>query len=89
LAILLDSPFRDLDRIGVIERRQTPLEAFVDRALSKLSVSPDWLVARADELAREAQHAMAGLAWDGVITEVVRSQAFLALREQAAGQGGQ
>src|SRR5262249_18309672 len=37
-AILLDSPFSRLERVSVIERRATPVERFVDRALSLSSV---------------------------------------------------
>ena len=33
-AVLLDSPFARLERIGVIERRQTPVDRLVDRAVS-------------------------------------------------------
>ena len=34
-AVLLDSPFSELCRVGVIERRRTPAAHFVDRALSR------------------------------------------------------
>jgi SAM-dependent methyltransferase len=85
-AVLLGSPFPDLERIGVVERRQTPLERFVDRALSLSSVSPDRIGPRADELAREVREAMTGFARDGQVTEVVESQALLA-RRATAGHG--
>src|SRR5262249_38580810 len=38
-AVLLGSPFAHLERISVIERRTTPVERLVDRALSLSSVS--------------------------------------------------
>jgi SAM-dependent methyltransferase len=79
-AVLLDSPFPYLERLGVIERRQTPLERLVDRTLSFSSVSQGRIGARAQELAREVRDLMATLAQDGMVAEVVESQALVARR---------
>jgi chemotaxis signal transduction protein len=79
--VLLDSPFPHLERISVIERRHTPLEFFVDRALSMSSVSQSQIGARADELAREVTEVMAPFAKDGLVVEVVESEALIARRE--------
>ena len=79
-AVLLDSPFPHLERISVIERRTTPVEHFVDRALSLSSVSSGQIGARADDLARAMGDAMAAFAQDGLVTEVVESEALIARR---------
>jgi SAM-dependent methyltransferase len=80
-AVLLDSPFCDLERIGVIERRQTPVERFVDRALSMSSVSQAG--AATDALAREVGEMMSKFAKDAVVNEVVESEALIARRRGA------
>ncbi len=80
-AVLLDSPFPHLERIGVIERRATPVEQLVDRALSLSSVSHALIGPRADDLAREVRDAMTPFAVAGVLSEVVESQALIARRE--------
>ncbi len=79
-AVLLDSPFCHLERLSVIERRATPVERLVDRALSLSSVSQGQIGGRADDLAREMREAMAAFAKDGVVTEVVESEALIARR---------
>jgi hypothetical protein len=82
-AVLLDSPFPHLERASFIERRATPLERFADRALSLSSVARGLTAARADELAREVREAMAEFARDGVVAEVVESEALIARRGPA------
>jgi SAM-dependent methyltransferase len=82
-AVLLDSPFPRLERIGVIERRRTPVENLVDRALSMSSTSPDRLGPRADDFLRDLRAALAGPNADGLVTEVVESTALLAWRPDA------
>jgi SAM-dependent methyltransferase len=79
-AVLLDLPFPHLERAAVIERRRTPLEQFVDRALSLSSVSRGRIGARADELGREVREAMAAFAREGLVAEVVESEALIARR---------
>jgi hypothetical protein len=77
----LDSPFPQLERISVIERRVTPVEHFVDRTLSLSSVSHAQIGDRSEELAREMRAAMMPFAKDGMVTEVVESKALIARRE--------
>jgi SAM-dependent methyltransferase len=79
-AVLLDSPFSRLERIAVIERRHTPVERFIDRAFSMSSSSEARLGPRAAELAGELRAAMASFAPEGLVTEVVESQALIARR---------
>jgi SAM-dependent methyltransferase len=82
-AVLLDSPFPHLERISVIERRSTQVERIVDRALSLSSVSHGVIGSRADDLAHELREAMAEFAREGLVAEVVESEALIARREPA------
>ena len=79
-AILLASPFHQLERISIIERRFTAVERFTDRALSLSITSPERLGAKADELSSEVRELMAKFAVDGAVTEVVESTALIARR---------
>jgi hypothetical protein len=79
-AVLLDSPFRHLERIAAIERYATPVERFVDWALSLSSVSFGRIRERADDLSREIHQAMGAFARDGMVTEVVETEALIARR---------
>jgi len=83
-AVLLDSPFAALERISVIERRRTPVDRLIDRALSMSSSSPERLGPRAADLVRELRELLAGVAADGLVTEVVESEALIAHRPEAA-----
>jgi SAM-dependent methyltransferase len=79
-AVLLDSSFSQLERIGVIERRQTPLAHIEDRMLSLSSVSRDKIGARAEAMIAELREALATDVIDGAVTEVVESEALIAMR---------
>jgi len=83
-AVLLDSPFPRLERIGVIERRRTSVENLIDRALSMSSTSPERLGPRADDFVREVRAALAAATADGLVIEVVESAALLAWRPDDA-----
>jgi SAM-dependent methyltransferase len=78
--ILLASPFRELERISIIEKRHTPVERFMDRALSLSITSRERLGGKADNLVNEMRELMASFALDGVVTEVVESTALIARR---------
>lgn len=79
-AVLLDSLFNRLETIGVIERRQTAVESLVERALSMSSTSRGKIGEKADELAQAIREAMTVHARNGVVTEVVESDALIAWR---------
>lgn len=79
-AMLLDSPFAALERIGVIERRQTPVDRLIDRAFSMSSSSPERLGPRAADLVGELRAFLAKIAVDGLVTEVIESEALIARR---------
>jgi SAM-dependent methyltransferase len=82
--ILLDSPFSELERASVIERRLTPLDGFVSRALSFSISSPGRIGGRADELASAVRTTLSPYATGGMIPEVVESEALLAFRPSEA-----
>ena len=82
-AILLASPFHQMERISIIERRFTVVERFTDRALSFSVTSRERLGAKADDLASEVGELMAKFAVDGVVTEIVESTALIARRNSA------
>jgi SAM-dependent methyltransferase len=86
-AILLASPFNRLERLGVIERRRVDIDRLVHRALSMSSTSPQRLGSRAQALGREIRALMQGYAIDGMITEIVESQALIARRGRASSRG--
>jgi hypothetical protein len=69
-----------LERIAIIERHATPVERFVDRALSLSSVSFGQSREQADDLARAIHQALAAFARDGMVTEVVETEALIARR---------
>jgi SAM-dependent methyltransferase len=79
-AVLLDSSFNLLVRIGVIERRVIPIERLVDRALSMSTSSPEQLGPLSDRLAQELLAQMSEFATDGTVMEVIESQALIARR---------
>lgn len=78
--VLLDLPFNRLERIAVIERRRTPVAAFVDRALSMSSTAPDRLGAKAADLARDVAQLMEANATGGLVTELIDTHALIARR---------
>ena len=79
-AILLESSFSTLEQVAVIERHQVTVEQLVDRAFSRSSTAPDRLGDAAPRLAREIEALLRPIAHDGVLTEVVATNALLAGR---------
>ena len=79
-AVLLDSPFSRLERIGIIERRTTPVRRILDRALSMSSTSRAHLGERVEILSRELTDLLDRLAPEGGLVEIVESQALIARR---------
>jgi trans-aconitate methyltransferase len=79
-SVLLASPFAQLERIGVIESRRTPVAHIEDRMLSLSSTSRDQLGARADDMIDELREKLAPFVTHGEITEIVESQALIAMR---------
>ena len=86
-AVLLESSFNLLVRIGVIERRLVPIERLVDRALSMSTTSPERLGPLSARLAQEILAEMSQFATDGTVVEVVESQALIARRKESGPVG--
>ena len=80
-AILLESAFDHLERLSVIETRFTPVERFVDRALSFASTWHGRSGSRDQDLPHEIRSAIAPFAdAEGRVKEVVEGHALLARR---------
>ena len=85
--ILLASAFDHLERIAVFETRRTPLERFVDRALSFSTTWRGGSTSLEEGLPAEIREAMAVYAdAEGMVTEVVEGQALLAWRSGDIGR---
>lgn len=78
--VLFDSPFSQLERIGIVERRRTPAAQIEDRLLSLSSVSRDKIGTRADAMIAELREKLTPFVVDGAVPEVVESQALIAMR---------
>lgn len=80
-AVLLDSAFGHLERISVLERRATPVERFVDRALSFASTWEGRSGSREEDLAHEIRAIIQKHADDrGLVHEVLEGRALIARR---------
>lgn len=81
-AVLLDSPFATLRRVSVVERRRTPGDALLHRALSMSSSTRDLLGPdRVEQLRLDLAALVRSAATaDGLVTEVVESIALIAQR---------
>ena len=78
--VLLASAFSAVERISVLDRRATPLERFVDRALSFGATWTGASTTLVEDLSAELTAALAPYAVDGVIHEVIEGQATIARR---------
>jgi ubiquinone/menaquinone biosynthesis C-methylase UbiE len=79
-AFFLDSSFSDLERISVVERRQTPVTHLIDRAFSLSATSPGRLGDKSKALQAELEAFFKPVAPDGTVTETVETIASIASR---------
>lgn len=80
-AVLLDSAFSHLERVSVLEQRETPVERFVDRALSFAATWHGRPGSREEDLAVDVRNAIAKYAGaDGTVREVLEGHALVARR---------
>jgi SAM-dependent methyltransferase len=80
-AVLLDSAFGHLERLSVLERRDTPVERFVDRALSFASTWAGRPGSREEDLVHEIRAAITKHAnSEGLVHEVLEGHALIARR---------
>jgi SAM-dependent methyltransferase len=78
--VLLDSAFSHLERIAVLEPRQTSVEHLVDRALSFGSTWQGRPGSRLKDMALEIRGALVPYARDGLVQEVLEGIALIARR---------
>ncbi len=78
--VLLTSAFSHLERISVLERRATPLESMVDRALSFARAWDGRPGPRADQLVQEIRSALTPFLVDDAVNEVIEGTALIARR---------
>jgi SAM-dependent methyltransferase len=79
-SVLLVSPFRRLERLGVVERRDLTIDRLVGRALSMSGTSPDALGERRALFEATLRDALAPFATDGALAELVETSALIARR---------
>jgi 2-polyprenyl-3-methyl-5-hydroxy-6-metoxy-1,4-benzoquinol methylase len=80
-AILLKSPFRNLERIGIVRERILDIEDIVGRVFSMSSTSPQALGERIGEFEAALRSQLLALSPDGKVTEIVESAGLLAFRD--------
>jgi SAM-dependent methyltransferase len=80
-AVLLGSKFNQLERHSVIQRHETPVERLIDRALSMSSTSPERLGPEMEPVTARLRETLNIHASDGIIVEIVESEALLAFRQ--------
>ncbi|MHC5541339.1 class I SAM-dependent methyltransferase [Singulisphaera rosea] len=81
-AVLLESPFSQLERVSVFERRRVSLDELVLRLQSMSSVAHSRIGPKADELALDIRREMSAFARAGFLDEVVVYSALLATRHE-------
>ena len=79
-SVLLGSPFCQLLRIGMPERRSLTIEDIVGRAYSLSGTSPERLGQRAAAFERELREELSALKPDGQFTELIEFAALIARR---------
>jgi SAM-dependent methyltransferase len=82
-AVLLDSAFSHLERIAVLEQRQTSIEHIVDRSLSYGRAWQGRPGSRLKDMALEVRDALAPYVTNGFVMEVLEGTALVARRPDA------
>nr|WP_294505498.1 class I SAM-dependent methyltransferase [uncultured Rhodopila sp.] len=82
-AVLLDSPFSHLERVAVLEQRQTSIEHIVDRSLSYGRAWQGRPGSRLKDMALEVRDALAPYVKNGHVLEVLEGSALVARRPAA------
>jgi hypothetical protein len=81
--VLLDSAFSHLERIAVLERRNTSIERLVDRSLSYARAWEGRPGSRMKDMALEVRDALQPYATKGHVPEVLEGTALIARRPAA------
>jgi SAM-dependent methyltransferase len=82
-AVLLDSAFSHLERVAVLEQRQTSIEHIVDRSLSYGKAWQGRPGSRLKDMALEVREALAPYVKNGIVQEVLEGSALIARRPSA------
>jgi SAM-dependent methyltransferase len=80
-AMLLRSPFRNLERIGIVNERVIGAEDIIGRAFSMSVTSPQALGDRTEEFEAAFRSELAALSPSGTFTEIVEGHALIAFRD--------
>lgn len=86
-SVLLDSHFAHLERVAIVERRRTSVDALIERAFSMSTTAPGRLGVSADALAEDVRELAAAHAVGGEVTEIVETGALIARRPSARHAG--
>jgi len=79
-SVLLDSPFSELERIGIVRKRRLTADDIVGRALSMSVTSPQALGAQRQPFEAALRAELHRLAPDGGFTETVEANGLIAFR---------
>jgi SAM-dependent methyltransferase len=85
--LLLDSPFHRVEKVCMLERRQTSVASLVERALSVSSTTRARLGEGAQALVQEIRAAVNPHASSGMVSEVIEWTAHIARRGHGEGRG--
>jgi SAM-dependent methyltransferase len=80
-SVLMDSPFSQLERVGIVIRRQLTADDIVGLAYSLSALSPEKLGGRARAFESELRAELARLSPEGRFTEIAELSALIARRE--------
>ena len=80
-SVLLHSPFRNLERVGIVFERQLTIDDVVGRTFSMSVTSPQALGDKAGIFETALREELSAAAPDGYFTEIVESTALLAFRD--------
>jgi SAM-dependent methyltransferase len=80
--VFLGSSFDHLERVSVLEARHTPVERFVDRALSFGATWDGRPGSREDDLAREVRALISKYAQGGLVRELLEGHALIGFRSR-------
>ena len=83
--VLLASPFGHVERVAVLERRQTQVERFVDRAFSHAKTWGGQEDEPPRDLAEAVREVLRPYAVDGIVSEIVEGRASIAWRPAEVG----
>ena len=78
--ILLASPFAQLERVSVIEKRNLPAERLVERALSISAINEADLGAKMDSVINDIKDLSSRFSLEGTVSEVIETSALIARR---------